>query len=250
MTRLTQITVYPIKSLGGVGVPQARVLESGALENDRRLAIVDQQGRYLNGKRTAAVHAIHAEYQWDPLTAWLGEHRERLHVLRPGPLPDATTAWLKGVLGAECSLVEDTRGGHPDDTDAPGPTLISRQTLEAIAAWFGLPVEECRRRFRANLEIDAPHAFWEDQLVGRDFTIGAVRWRATGICQRCVVPTRDSLTGQPTPGFAKQFARLREEHLPASSPRAAFDHYFRVALNTRLAGAGGVVHLGDDAAVA
>ena len=57
-----------------------------------------------------------------------------------------------------------------------------------------------RMRFRANLEIGEVPAFWEDRLYGESgttvrFTVGAVCLEGTNPCQRCVVPTRDPLTG-------------------------------------------------------
>ena len=41
MARITRIVLYPIKSLDGISVGEARVSSQGALENDRRYAIVD-----------------------------------------------------------------------------------------------------------------------------------------------------------------------------------------------------------------
>jgi hypothetical protein len=62
MPALDRITLYPVKSLDGVAVAEARVLPSGGLENDRRWRLVDLDGRVVNAKRTAAFHPIRAEY--------------------------------------------------------------------------------------------------------------------------------------------------------------------------------------------
>jgi len=53
MPTLDLITLYPVKSLDGVDVPEAHVLPSGALEHDRRWRLVDMEGRVVNAKRTS-----------------------------------------------------------------------------------------------------------------------------------------------------------------------------------------------------
>ena len=44
MPTLDRITIYPIKSLDGIDVAQARVLACGALEHDRLWRLVDLEG--------------------------------------------------------------------------------------------------------------------------------------------------------------------------------------------------------------
>jgi hypothetical protein len=48
------------------------------------------------------------------------------------------------------------------------------------------------------------------------------------------VPTRDSATGEMISGFAKSFAKQRQAELPPWAPREAFDHFYRLTLNTSL----------------
>jgi hypothetical protein len=109
-----------------------------------------------------------------------------------------------------------------------------------VAGWFpGLDLEEVRRRFRANLEIDGVEPFWEDRLVGAsrrpvEFRIGGVQWLGMKACERCVVPTRSSQDGEPTRGFQKAFAQARERTLPSWAPADQFDHYYHLCVNTRL----------------
>ncbi len=234
---LNRITIFPIKSLDGVDVESAAVLPGGALENDRRFALVDADGRYVNGKRTPAVHHVRAEYDLTRMTVrFNGDlefalEQEQREIGR----------WLSDALGIACGLAENTATGFPDDTDSPGPTLISTATLETIASWFpNLTLAETRRRFRANLEIAGVEPFWEDRLVGPagvavPFRVGDVRWWGTNPCQRCVVPTRDADSGEPTPGFQKAFAVARESSLPVWAARDRFNHFYRLAVNTQLA---------------
>ena len=234
---LGRITIYPIKSLDGVDVESVAVLSNGALEHDRCFAIVDAEGRYVNGKRTAAVHRIHAAYDLARMAVRF--NNEKVFSLRDEQ--HEIGVWLSNALGIACGLAENTAGGFPDDTNAPGPTLISTATLEEVARWFpGLTLDETHCRFRANLEVAGVEPFWEDRLVGPagtkvPFQIGAVRWLGVNPCQRCVVPTRDSASSEITPGFQKAFAVERESRLPAWAPRERFNHFYRIAVNTQLA---------------
>jgi MOSC domain-containing protein len=256
---LGRITIFPIKSLDGVDLQSVAVLPSGALENDRRFALVDSDGHYVNGKRTAAVHGVRATYDLASLIVRFNdtaefslEHQQR-----------EIGAWLTEALGIACGLAENPTSGFPDDTDSPGPTLLSTATLESVAGWFpNLTVAEARRRFRANLEIDrfesaeAVEPFWEDRLIGPPgtaipFRIGAIDWWGNNPCQRCVVPTRDSATGDVTPGFQKSFAIAREMHLPQWAPPERFNHFYRLAVNTQLASgqSSARLHVGDAVAL-
>lgn len=239
MPTLSRITVYPIKSLDGIELSSARVLPRGALQHDRRWAFVDEQGRLINAKRSPALHAIRARYD-DDVTSVTLEHGNQQRQFRLDRPSADCGAWLSQVLNRPCQLIENGERGWPDDEDAPGPTLISEATLRAVSQWFSLPsLDEVRRRFRANLEIDHCDPFWEDRLAGgavrvERFSFGGAVLAGRRICQRCVVPSRDPDTGESISGFANNFAKFRQESLPADSPRPQFDHFYRVAINTTL----------------
>jgi uncharacterized protein YcbX len=246
---LARITIYPIKSLDGVDVKSVAVLSNGALENDRRFALVDADGRYVNGKRTAAVHRIRATYDLTQLTVRFDGTVEFSLCNEQREIGE----WLTEATGITCGFVENISGGFPDDTDAPGPTLLSTATLEEVAGWFpGLPRDLARRRFRANLEVSGVEPFWEDRLVGPagttvPFRIGSVHWLGVNPCQRCIVPTRDAESGETMTGFQKTFAVARELQLPPWAPRERFNHFYRLAVNTQLATGPSTsqLHVGD-----
>lgn len=258
---LSRINRYPFKSLDGEAVESTSLLASGALEHDRRFAIFDAAGELINGKRTPAVHRLYCEF--DPV--------RRFVVLRRRPTGQAAgfhvdrqrvelERWLGEYvgLGGPVHIEESTEGGFPDDLDSPGPTVISEATLCAVAGWFeGVTVDEVRARFRPNLEIGGVAAFWEDQLYAGageavEFSIGPALLAGTNPCQRCVVPTRWSLTGEtgPDPAFAKTFAARRQETLPPWADASRFDHYYRLAVNTRGVRCGGLtITVGDEVRV-
>jgi uncharacterized protein YcbX len=278
MPTLDRITLYPVKSLDGIDVDSARVLPSGGLEHDRRWRLTDMEGRAVNAKRSARFHPIRAAYDLTErlITLSFGDAADGSHAatfpLAPGP--EGPCAWLSEALGERVLLEERLDGGFPDDRDAPGPTLVSTASLEEVGRWFGFDLAESRRRFRANLEISGCDAFWEDGLAiparhlrpppaalpadpyadlpppePRVFTIGTVALRATNVCRRCVVPSRDSRTGDPMPGFREAFESRRRRSMPPTADRVAGADLYRLAINTSLFTPPGAVSVGDRIAV-
>jgi ferredoxin-NADP reductase/uncharacterized protein YcbX len=253
MATLSNILIFPVKSLDGIEVNSSRILPSGALEHDRTWAIFDSDGNYVNGKRHATIHRLrsHVDLESRKLTL-----RESDRGLQAGTFDldrerGTLETWLSDYFGFRVSFKEDHARGFPDDTDSPGPTVISVATLEEIGKWFALPVAEVRRRFRTNIEIDGVPAFWEDRLFGATgtsvrFRLGSIRFEGINPCQRCVVPPRDPETGANNDRFVRRFTELRNRTLPDWSTRERFNHFYRVAVNTRLDGnLGGEIRLGD-----
>ena len=255
---LARISVFPVKSLDGQSVSEAAVLRSGALSHDREYALVDAEGALLNTKRLgedlvrirSEVDFAFGEISLTDHTSSDGYHIEREQ--------GGIESWLAGRLRQPVRLVRDTEKGFPDDDQASGPTVVSTKSLKAVAGWFGLHLDEVRRRFRANLEIDGVEAFWEDRLYGAGeggagegtvtFRIGEVAFEGVNPCARCTVPPRDSKSGEiPEPSFAKIFAEKRQQTLPAWAEPSRFDHYYRFAVNTRVpeTEAGKVLYAGD-----
>ena len=287
---LTNIRLHPIKSLDPVYVPDARISPSGGLALDRAWALYAVDGKWVNGKRTPAVHLIRATYSPDLSSVTLAVPNDRRNIpTRAFAFPadyENAAEWFS-VFFEQQIIVRYSEGGFPDDTIANGPTIVSTATLQAVADWFtpspnrvaaraerfapslegravssegftptlerfpGLSLDNVRQRFRATLELDlGPEraalgeklpAFWEDQLFGEDersvvrFTIGEVHFEGSNPCARCPVPPRDPQTGQNLDGFQKHFTRQREATLPPWSPRARFDHFYRLSTNTRVA---------------
>ncbi len=251
---LSGLLIYPIKSLDGVAVDQVTLLPSGAIRGDRAFALFDPSGHFINGKRNPRIHALRSQFD---------RETGRVSLTVEGSLPraefklpeqkQACEAWLADYFGSSVQLRQNLEMGFPDDTVSPGPTIVSTATLAAIASWFpGLTVAEVRRRFRANIEIGGVPAFWEDRLFTTadqtvDFQIGEVRFLGVNPCQRCVVVTRDAHTGAPYPNFQKTFVAKRQETLPTWAERSRFNHFYRLAINTRLPAseAGKTIQLGD-----
>ncbi len=242
--RLANIRLHPIKALDPVSVNEARIGPNGGLELDRVWALYSADGRWVNGKRTAAMHLIRAAYAPDLRSVTLtvpGDRRDipAMTFAFPGDTEGAVE-WFS-MYFEQSIQVRYTREGFPDDGLAAGPTIVSTASLEAVCEWFpGMTLEEARRRFRATLEIEDVPAFWEDQLFGEAetsvvrFKIGDVAFEGSNPCARCPVPSRESQTGVVNDGFQKRFAELRRAQLPPWAPADRFDHFYCLATNTRV----------------
>jgi uncharacterized protein YcbX len=241
MPYVSQLFIYPIKSLDGISVDRVTVLKSGALKGDREFAIFDESEQFVNGKRQQRIHSLRTKFDRETgilsLRIQRGEREEKFDIFQES---QALENWLSNYFGFPIKVKQNLEMGFPDDTISPGPTIVSTATLEAIASWYpGMTVGEVRRRFRANIEIAGVPAFWEDGLFGetgqdRNFQIGDVQFIGVNPCQRCVVVTRDSQTGEAHPNFQKTFVVKRQEMLPKWTERSRFNHFYRLAINTRL----------------
>jgi uncharacterized protein YcbX len=158
-------------------------------------------------------------------------------------------------------LEERYDGGFPDDREALGPTLVATESLAEVGRWFGFDLAEARRRFRANLEIGGCDAFWEDTLASparmelpslaelppevsvdpyadlpplepQEFSVGGVVFRATGVCRRCVVPSRESRTGAVTELFREAFEARRARAMRPDVDAGGWGMAFRLGVNT------------------
>ncbi len=264
--RLANISLYPIKSLDPLPVREARIGPGGGLEFDRAWALYSADGQWVNGKRSTAIHLIRAAFTPDISSVTLSVPGDRRKIpTKTFAFPGDTAAaskWFSNFFEQPIT-VRHSPEGFPDDTIANGPTIVSTASLQAVCGLFpGMTIDDARLRFRTTLEIDggrsavAPEevpAFWEDQLFSAEergavrFRIGEVNFEGSNPCARCPVPPRDPHTGVIIPGFQKIFSDYRRSHVPAWCPEARFDHYYRLATNTRVASseAGKVLRVDD-----
>jgi uncharacterized protein YcbX len=252
-SRLTRIRIYPIKSLDGIDLNRVGLQGLGGLNGDREYRIIDELGRVMNTKRAGEVMTrIRARFGSNGRVADLERDDGEGRFWLPDDLSELGF-WLGAQFGETVRVERNTTTGFPDDTDASGPTIVSRATLLEVASWFLWDEEETRRRFRANLEVDGVPAFWEDGLFGekgeeRIVKIGGAALEAVNPCARCTVPSRNPDTGRiEDAAFAKTFAERRREGLPGWARASRFGHFYRLAVNTRIpvAQAGRTIAVGD-----
>jgi uncharacterized protein len=225
MTTVGAILRYPVKSMLGVGVERAELVDSG-LVGDRGWALVDTgTGKVASAKQPRwwrALLTLHAAGQeTGPVQVRMPDGA----LLEAGsPAADQALSTLLGRpvvmrqvrdTGAELDravpeavLADGVEADVPFELlelalEAPGRTfvdyapvhLITSATLAAIrsaGAGEGHRHDADPRRFRANLVLDAPElsGFAENDWVGRELTVGGtVRLQVFLPTPRCAVPT-------------------------------------------------------------
>lgn len=256
MSKLSKILIFPIKSLAPIALDEVEISAGGALKGDREFAMFDNGGKYINAKRYPQIHLIRAKYELsDRLVHLQIQDRDNVTTFHLDRDRIALTDWLSEFFEQTVELRQNVSNGFPDDSEAWGATVISEATLGTVQSWYASPqisLEQIRDRFRTNLEIADTETFWEDRLFVKagetvPFKIGDVQFLGTNPCQRCPVPTRDTFTGEVYPEFQKIFTSQREATLPMDVERSRFNHFYRLALNTRIpiTEAGKVLKIGD-----
>lgn len=278
MPHVARITLRPVRGLDGVEVDAARVLPGGALDHDRRWRFVDGEGRAVDG-RSAPLHRVRAAFDLASREVELALHdwagagpAGGSFPLLPGP--DGPCPWMSEVLGRQVFLEERPGGGFPDDADAPGPTVAATASLERVAEWFALGLDDVRRRLMIGLEIEGCDAFWEDTLVAPAparplpglaavaglaadpwgappppvplaFLAGTARYVAVAVRPLGAEAARDRDSGLEREGFREIFEAWRRRRMRRDVDPAAWDGLYRLGATTIGDGLGGEVAVGD-----
>ena len=193
-----------------------------SLAGDRQFAMADENGRFVNGKRTGEVYMLQTTY--DPeLTSvtFASEDQSETFDLRQGnPQLDD---FISDFFGLKLRLIENKEGQLQDDPVISSISVIGQSSLQTIMDDLQLPsLEDTRLRFRSNIELSGVEAFWEDQLydqrdVGVRFRIGDVELVGVSPRARCSVPPKDPTSGQLDKTFMKAMMESRAKHLPENS---------------------------------
>lgn len=222
--RLTEIWIYPVKSLGGVRVKSARVMEKG-LEFDRRWMLIDDDNNFMTQRfnpKMALFKWIKVGGQWR--VGFQGEYlefsfQEPFMPLQESPIRAVIwddvvdvqevskefSAWFSARLGLGCRLVAfpeknvrpvDSRyqinREHVSLADAYPLLIIGEQSLADLNARMVAPLP--MNRFRPNLVFSGGQAFDEDNW--RNFSVGKNKFAAVKPCARCVLTTVNQDTGE------------------------------------------------------
>lgn len=220
--RVSEIVVFPIKSLRGVSLPRWTIEKRG-LQHDRRWMLVDSDGVFLTQRKLYNMALFDTEILESGLRVHLDGRRALDVPYEPCGAPrvvqvwsqeceamavsDEADAWFTEALGQDCSLVympESTqrpiRAGIEGRDDIVGfadahPILVAGLgSIDDLNSRMEAPIPI--RRFRANLVLSGSAAFAEDEWT--QISIGPVELTRTRQCGRCAVPTIDIETGRPS----------------------------------------------------
>jgi uncharacterized protein YcbX len=216
---LTEIWIYPIKSLGGIRVKESEVWIKG-LKHDRRWMLVDEKDGFL----TQRTHPALALFKLSPTDQGFqiyheGEEKQlRIQPATGDPIRshvwddeveviEADTLlsdWFSTHLGFRVRLVQfpesharpvDARYAHANEqvslADGYPLLLIGEASLVDLNKRLPSPVP--MNRFRPNLVFSGGHAYEED--AWKEFRIGESLFKGVKPCSRCVLTTIDQDTG-------------------------------------------------------
>lgn len=220
MMRVDAIFRYPVKSLRGHALAEAEVEPIG-LKGDRRWMVVDAGGQFQTIRQIPVMTQIAVEPAADGIllshhgqgscfAATPGDGAPEMAVrvwrdaVRARLASPEADAFLSAVLEKPVRLVhladETARpvdpafgaaGDHVSFADGFPLLLTTAESLADLNARLGRELSPLR--FRPNLVIGGAEPWAED--TWREIAVGSVRFRVVKPCARCVVTTRDPLTG-------------------------------------------------------
>ncbi len=225
MLRLSEIFIYPVKSLGGIRVDKAEVTDRG-LQYDRRWMLIDENNRFISqrefpqlalfevaikddnlvitdkksGKILTLSHAqIHSNTPTINVTVWDDE----VAAIEVGQLAND---FFTDALGMPARLVYMQDESHRKTdanyslkgdeitsfSDGYPILIIGQSALDDLNNRLAEPITI--NRFRPNFVFTGGIEFEEDEW--HEFTIGGIRFFGVKPCARCVMTTIDPQTGE------------------------------------------------------
>ncbi|MFL0161578.1 MOSC domain-containing protein [Aquirufa salirivi] len=214
--KITQLYIYPIKSLGALALPEAHMDIQG-LAGDRRYMLVDEHGKFITqrsrpdltrfqlrahsdgflveDRKTGQTKCLHTSVKLGesmPVELW-EDHLEARLVL------EDWSPWFSQLLNERVFLVHLTDASprfiqdkyqtplskESSFADALPILLCSEASYEALEIQLGAQVD--RLRFRPNIIVSGANAFAEDGW--KQIQVGTVQLMGAKPCARCQLIT-------------------------------------------------------------
>jgi uncharacterized protein len=220
MLTISQLFIYPIKSLGGVNVSSA-VLTDRGLAYDRRWMLVDGENQFLSQRELPAmallkteitaegIKVIYKASKLDEITIPFTASGEAIEVKIwddrcTAVLVDKTIdKWFTEKLCINCRLVympdesvrlvDSTYAKENEVTsfsDGYPLLLIGQASLDDLNTKMKVPIP--MNRFRPNIVFSGGKPFEEDTF--EVFEVAKIQYKGVKLCSRCVVTTIEQAT--------------------------------------------------------
>lgn len=277
--QITQLNIYPVKSLKGISVDHCLLQEHG-LAWDRRWMLVDAHQRFVTQRQLPSLatvevaltneHLVLSHPDVEPFNVPLAEPEGNLRLVnvwndhcKALPESEEVTSWLEAALGEQAqglSLVrfatEFTRAVEDDFLDGGSahtyfsdgyPFLVATTSSldalnQALVAGGHAPVP--MNRFRPNIVVESEEAWAEDRWATLTEQDGAFQLALRKPCKRCKITSIDQHTAAvPVP------AEPLKTLIALNTQPALKGAYFGQNA-TLLSGEGGVIRVGDRLAAA
>lgn len=224
MLTISQLYIFPVKSLAGFSVPSAVVTDRG-LQHDRRWMLVDANNQFLTLRefpRMALLHTaltdialvMHSSENTDSLLTVSfetdGDSLEDVTIwnatVRAKSVGKEAADWFSDQLGGHCKLVFMLDSSHrPVDTtsgykpsgkltsfaDAYPFLLLGESSMDDLNGRLSAPMSILR--FRPNLVFAGGVPYEEDHI--NEFNINGISFTGLENCARCKIPNVDPATG-------------------------------------------------------
>ncbi|SDE29612.1 hypothetical protein SAMN04487996_104284 [Dyadobacter soli] len=233
---LSEIWVYPVKSLGGIRLTNALTEERG-LRYDRRWMIIDEENVFITQRVHQKMALIDVALLDEGLKIFLRTDPDDFVLVPYQPatarpvtvkvwddtaealtVSDEADAWLSRHLALNVRLVTmpdsterkaDPRYAQHDENvsfaDGFPYLVISQASLDDLNSRLAEPIE--MRRFRPNFVISGTEPFAEDGW--KQITIGNLHFEVVKPCARCVLTTINPDTAEKGAEPLKTLATYR-----------------------------------------
>ncbi|WP_207435822.1 MOSC domain-containing protein [Sabulibacter ruber] len=235
---LSEIYIYPIKSLGGISLTSAEVEERG-LKYDRRWMLIDESGIFLTQRKLAGMALLqvslapeglvvtHKTKDIPALVVPYETHSTRSTLVTVWDdicfayivSPEAN-AWFSEVLEISCRLVympensirliDPNYAKHNEKvsfSDGYPFLVIGQESLNDLNSRLEQPVPI--NRFRPNFVFTGGLPYAEEKW--KTFKIGNVLFYGAKPCGRCTVTTIDQNTAQASQEPLKTLSTYRKQ---------------------------------------
>ncbi|HEY8927910.1 MAG TPA: MOSC N-terminal beta barrel domain-containing protein [Mucilaginibacter sp.] len=237
MLQVSELFIYPIKSLSGISLTRAKITATG-FEYDRRWLLVDEHNNFITQREyhQMALLAVSIEdsglrvtHKFNKASVFVpfndaSKEYEKVVVRIWDDICEAefvsieADEWFSKMLGLKCRLVympDSTRRivdqrYAPDDSitsfaDAFPFMMIGQASLDELNSRMSAPLP--MDRFRPNIVFTGDEPFAED-MYGH-FKIAGIDFYGVKLCARCVMTTVDQETAIKGKEPLKTLARYR-----------------------------------------
>jgi uncharacterized protein YcbX len=253
MPTLSKIRIYPIKSLDPVELSSAKI-GIHCLLGDRKFAMLNQYGSFINGKATGLVNQLQTSFD-DQLENVTFNKRgsDEKTIFNLNTETNKIESFLSLFFNNKVKLVKNEEGRFMDVPVESAVTIVANETLQHLADNLNDSIHTLRLRFRANLEITNAPPYWEEHLANYDsengvsFQIGDVKMIGISLRARCNVPPRNPHTGETDKTFIKRMIASRQENIPSWSEITKMDSLYHLSVDTFIpvSEAGKEIKIGD-----
>jgi uncharacterized protein len=237
MPSVSELYIYPVKSLGGVRVKSAELTDRG-FQYDRRWMLVDVNNEFLTQREHPKMALLQASVIANGIQVVQKNNSASTIIIPFQPSTDETMTvkiwddfceatrvadeadqWFSDTLQVKCKLVhmadnslrkvDERYAVHEKDVtsfaDAYPVLIIGKESLEDLNNRLPQPLP--MNRFRPNIVLEGSEPYEED--VMEQFTINGVNFFGVKLCDRCVMTTINQDTAGKNKEPLKTLARYR-----------------------------------------